>query len=49
MKETNKIISNYFQKSITKIDLLNMFYDIGECIVENDIDLKELELYLIVM
>ena len=46
MEETNKIILNYFQKKITKIDLLNMFYDIGEIIEKNKIDLIELELFL---
>lgn len=46
MEETNRIILNYFQNDITKIDLLNMFYDIGEFISRNNIDLKELELYL---
>ena len=42
MEETNRIILNYFQNDITKIDLLNMFYDIGEFISKNNIDLIEL-------
>ncbi len=46
MEEINKIILTYFQKKIKKIDLLNMFYDIGEIIEKNKIDLKELELFL---
>lgn len=46
MEEINKIILEKIQEKIEMKDLLNMFYDIAECILKNNIDLKELELYL---
>lgn len=46
MEETNKIILKYLNKEIKMKELLNMFYEIGEFISKNNIELKELEMYL---
>ena len=46
MDEINKVIIKYLNNEITMINILDMFYDIGELIKRNNIDLIELELYL---
>lgn len=46
MEETNKIIKKYLKQELKMKELLNMFYEIGESISKNNLDLKELELYL---
>lgn len=46
MEETNKIITKYLTQELKMKELLNMFYEIGESISKNNLDLKELELYL---
>lgn len=44
MENINQIIINYLNKS--EIDFINMFYDIGEYIVKENINIDEIELYL---
>lgn len=46
MEETNKIIKKYLKQELKMKELLNMFYEIGESISKNNLDFKELELYL---
>lgn len=46
MEKINNIIIKYLNNEITMINLLNMFYDIGELIIKKNVDLIELELYL---
>lgn len=46
MKTIKEIIYNYLDKDLNNIELLNMYYEIGKTISENEINILDLEIYL---
>lgn len=46
MENIKIIIMNYIKKDINMLDLLNMYYNIGKHIEDNEINVLELEIYL---